>query len=104
MKEYLECFSKNRKPTDDIWSCYRNIQCQTMEDEMEEFMFLGLRCMRGIEKKEFEKRFGKSVESVYGNVMAKYTQLGLLSEQNGKLCLTDRGIDVSNVVMAEFLL
>ena len=71
---------------------------------MEEFMFLGLRMTKGAEKAEFQRRFGCDMEEVYGNILMKYTNLGLLAQENGRVFLTDRGIHVSNRVMADFLL
>ena len=73
------------------------------EEEMEEFMFLGLRTMRGVPKKAFYDRFGVQMCEVYGSVIDKYVQSGLLVSDSC-LRLTDAGIDVSNTVMADFLL
>ncbi len=71
---------------------------------MEEFMFLGLRMCRGIEKAEFKRRFKCEIETIYGDVMKRLTAQGVLAEAEGRVYLTPRGIDVSNVVLAEFLL
>ncbi|MGN0155436.1 MAG: radical SAM family heme chaperone HemW [Lachnospiraceae bacterium] len=83
---------------------YIDLQFLKRKDEMEEFMFLGLRCMKGISKEEFKKRFSVDIESVYGKVIEKYKEQNLLLEQEGHIFLSDKGIDVSNVVMAEFML
>jgi oxygen-independent coproporphyrinogen-3 oxidase len=91
MLEFLRDYYK------DLYFCKR-------KDEMEEFMFLGLRMMQGISKNEFKNRFGVTVESVYGRVIEKYKQRQLLIEEGDRLYLSDAGIDVSNVVMAEFML
>ncbi|MBR1865991.1 MAG: radical SAM protein, partial [Lachnospiraceae bacterium] len=76
----------------------------TQKDEMEEFMFLGLRMMQGISRTEFRERFRVELESVYGPVLQTYRENGLLLEWDDRLFLSDRGIDVSNVVMADFFL
>lgn len=83
---------------------YRDLQFLKRKDEMEEFMFLGLRCTKGVSKKKFKARFGVEMESVYGRVIEKYIEQKMLLEQDGRICLSDAGIDVSNVVMAEFML
>ena len=67
-------------------------------------MFLGLRRMRGVSEKEFERRFGRSMESVYGLTLNRYQKFGMLKREEGKVFLPDAGIDVSNAVMADFLL
>ncbi len=74
------------------------------KDRMEEFMFLGLRMMRGVSKEEFHRRFGRTMEEVYGAVLKKYLGLGLLMQEGGRVFLTERGIDVSNMVFCDFLL
>ena len=67
-------------------------------------MFLGLRMMEGVDLKRFEERFGVRAEDLYEEVIAALTSQGLLETGEGHLRLTDRGIEVSNLVMAEFLL
>ena len=74
-----------------------------VKDEMEEFMFLGLRTMKGVSRKAFANRFGVEMDEVYGNVIKKYVNLGLLHSEEF-VGLTEKGIDVSNVIMSEFLL
>ena len=75
----------------------------TREDEMAEFMFLGLRMTRGISKAEFERQFGSEIDAIYGDVLRKYKSMELLLEENGRIFLSREGIHVSNSVMADFL-
>ena len=83
---------------------YKDLHFQKRKDEMEECMFLGLRCRYGVSREEFHKRFGVEIDTVYGKVIEKYKQQGLLIEDKGRIFLSDQGIDVSNMVMAEFML
>lgn len=76
----------------------------TEAEEMEEFMFLGLRKMNGISKKIFSEYFGKSLEDVYGEPIQKLENLKLLEQNVDRVWLTKRGIDVSNSVFVEFIL
>ena len=66
-------------------------------------MFLGLRKMEGVSRAKFERTFGRGMEEVYGKVLRKMYGLGLLEEAGDFIRLTERGIDVSNAVMCEFL-
>ena len=75
----------------------------TREDEMAEFIFLGLRMTRGISKAEFERQFGSEIDAIYGDVLRKYKSMGLLLEEKGRIFLSRDGIHVSNSVMADFL-
>ena len=73
-------------------------------EQMEEFMFLGLRMTRGVSKQEFAESFGTSMDAVYGAVLENWIRQGMLAQEADRVRLTDAGIDISNVVMADFLL
>lgn len=87
--------------------CREDEQTLTVQDRMEETMFLGLRLIRGVSYETFEEQYGKRMEEVYGPVIAQNVSDGLLYiyEENGKhwLALTKKGLDLSNYVMAQFL-
>lgn len=80
----------------------------TNQAMMEEFMFLGLRLTEGISEMEFFRRFSCALETVYGDVLEKLAGQELMEryEREGAAFwrLTKRGIDVSNCVLAEFLM
>ena len=81
-----------------------HIEILDKKSEMEEFMFLGLRLMAGISRQQFEKNFQVTLNSVYGEVLRKLKGEQLIEEVAGYVRLTEHGIDVSNYVLAEFLL
>lgn len=76
----------------------------TREEEMEDRMIFGLRMMRGISCSQFERDFGISLDMVYGDIIRKYQRYGLIEEKEGRVRLTDRGIDVSNLIFEDLLL
>ena len=80
----------------------------TSAEQAEEYMFLGLRMMDGVSCRTFESLFGKSVDQVYGRVLEVHEAEGLLERYSGadggeRLRLTERGVSLSNYVMADFL-
>ncbi len=77
----------------------------SLKDQMEEFMFLGLRMMEGVSAQEFAQQFGTSLQEVYGTQIAKLEKQGLLQyhQETGRYALTLQGIDVSNQVFVEFI-
>lgn len=81
-----------------------DIEVLSENDCMEEYMFLGLRMMCGVSKTEFAESFGRSMDEVYGKVLYKWIKQGMLSQEGDFIRMTDEGIDISNVVLAEFLL
>lgn len=75
----------------------------SVQEQMEETMFLGLRMMKGVGRKEFSECYGKELDEVYGDTIRTLKEEGLLEEKNSRVYLTRRGIDISNYVMSEFL-
>ena len=75
----------------------------TRNEMIEETMYLGLRMMEGVDTDEFEKKFGVTVRSIYGNVIDDLVAQGLLYEGSSSLSLTDLGIDYGNHVFSKFL-
>ena len=88
----------------DFFGIRKDIQVLSKNRQMEEFMFLGLRKSKGISKKEFFKRFGTAVDDIYYNQLKKLESRGLINISSDRIWLTDYGIDVSNRVLAEFLI
>lgn len=81
-----------------------NVHPLSPQEQMEETMFLGLRLTEGVSKAEFHQQFGISMEQIYGEVIRKNTAKGLLIDEAGYVRLTREGMDLSNYVMAQFLL
>lgn len=75
----------------------------TAVDKQEEFMFLGLRCSKGISENAFYKAFGTDIDGVYGAQLKKLAADGLIIRENGRIYLTDRGFDIANMVYVEFM-
>ena len=76
----------------------------TKEDCMAEFMYLGLRMMEGVSETEFQRQFGCAMDSIYGSILEKYRNEGFLQKRQEFWSLTEKGIHVSNYILADFLL
>lgn len=76
----------------------------TKDNQIEETMFLGLRVLEGVSKEHFREQFSCELRVVYRKELEKLEQEGLLEEEGDFVRLTSRGIDLSNPVLAEFLL
>lgn len=96
MEEYL---AGSRKPE----KIRKEVQLLTKQEEMEEFMFLGLRMTEGIREADFAGCFGRSLREQYGTVLDKYRKTGFMEYKDGYWRFTRKGIHVSNVILAEFL-
>ncbi len=82
----------------------RDIQILSKNDQMEEFMFLGLRRIEGISETEFKMRFQIDIMSVFGTQLKKFVEEGLMVHDMYRFYFTPRGMDVSNVILSQFLL
>lgn len=82
----------------------KDIEYLDKKKQMEEFMFLGLRMTEGIQRNKFKELFGEDIENIYRDVLKKSFDEGLLMDEHNHIFLTERGLDLSNVVMAGFLL
>lgn len=75
----------------------------SIEDQMAEFMFLGLRCSCGVNAETFEHQFGRSLQEVFGKAVQRHIANGLLQVTKGCISLTDKGFDLANQVFMDFL-
>lgn len=83
---------------------HKDIRRLTEKEMMEEFMFLGLRMMKGVSEREFGRRFGVGLWEVYGEVLDKLLKNRLVVWEEPFWRLSEFGIDISNYVLSEFLL
>ena len=79
------------------------IEKLSMDDIISEHMILGFRLGKGISKSEFYSKFGMRLYDRYGDVINKYLANGFLIDKDDRVYLSDKGIDVSNYILADFL-
>ncbi|MCY7217925.1 radical SAM family heme chaperone HemW [Streptococcus cristatus] len=76
----------------------------TLNEKMEEEMFLGLRKKSGVSKKRFEEKFGLSFEDQYGAVVSELTEQGLLVPDKDMVRMTKKGLFLGDTVAEKFIL
>ena len=97
MQEYLK---ESRNP-DQI---RKDVTVLSRNEQIEEFMFLGLRMTEGISEKKFKENFNVRLMDIYGDILQKYEETGFMEHIETKWRLTRKGIHVSNHILADFLL
>lgn len=97
VEEYINSINEKGEAIEEIINNSKN-------DNMEEFMFMGLRKINGIDENEFKNRFSMNINNVYGEIINKYIDEGLLIMESGRIFLSEKGIEISNIIMADFLL
>ena len=108
MKRYMEVFCNDHvKDISDSGVLNEEEPAVLSEkDMMAEFMFLGLRMISGISKQKFKRCFGKDYDTIYGGVTEKLIKEGLaeIFDDGDRICLSEKGIDVSNSIFVNFIL
>jgi len=95
--EYIERINSNQSVVQEIIE-------NSIEDNMEEFMFMGLRLIKGIKIEEFNRNFGINILDIYKESVENNIKKELLVIENGYIKLTEKGIELSNSVMSDFIL
>lgn len=67
-----------------------------------EYMIMGLRLIDGICKEEYKNRFGQDIHQRYGHVISENKKKGLIKENNSHIALTEKGLDLANLVEFDF--
>lgn len=96
LDQYFELIENFKYPYDEIKE-------EDIKDLMSEFMFLGLRKIKGINDKDFKKMFGESFFDVYKTEIEKHINNGLLIKEEKNIRLSDKGLDLANYVMSDFV-
>ncbi|MGI6382383.1 MAG: radical SAM family heme chaperone HemW [Tissierellaceae bacterium] len=96
LNDYLDSLSEGNLPVEDE-------ELISKEIEIAEYCIFGLRLIQGINKREFFNRFGVDLRDIYGHTIEKHKKAGLLIEDDRYLRLTDRGLDLANLVEVDFL-
>lgn len=76
---------------------------QTQEDKQREFMLLGLRKIEGVKISDFKNKFIENPIYLYRESLSKLVTQGLIEIDIDSIRLTNRGIDLANLVWEEFV-
>jgi len=106
LDEYLDFWKRPKRALDLDTIYYQDVDRLTVPTQIEEYMFLGFRLTEGIVREEFYQTFGVPLDDVYGEVISKHIRQNLIVESKNKqrLFLSSRGIDISNYVLADYIL
>jgi oxygen-independent coproporphyrinogen-3 oxidase len=68
-----------------------------------ETLMLGLRLVRGIDLDEYEARHGIDLRERFKQTLDSLQERGLVDIYEGRLYLTEKGMDIQNTVLVEFM-
>ncbi|MDO4545449.1 MAG: coproporphyrinogen III oxidase, partial [Bacillota bacterium] len=97
MHGYLAAIREDVPPVDE-----ESVEKYSEKEEMGIYVFTGLRKSAGISLEDFRKTFGRDLFDVYERgILGRYR--GLLILADDRLYLSERGMDLSNRIMMEFV-
>lgn len=78
-------------------------ETQNLFVKEQEYMLLGLRKIDGVDIKEFKNKFGENPLFLFRNVFDKLVNEDLIIIDSDKIKLTNKGLDLANLVWEEFV-
>lgn len=100
LEEYND--SRDQAPNPYVRWRHKNSRQETIA----EYLFTGLRKIQGIDAADFRERFGQTVEEVYAEGwerIQRYFDEGFLIRSGDRIRFSEKGIDISNTILAEFI-
>lgn len=76
---------------------------QNKESKMKEFMMLGLRKIQGVKISDFKNKFGDNPIIIFRKELEKLVNEELLEVDRNYIKLTNKGLDLANLVWEEFV-
>lgn len=96
MDRYLQCIQQHTLPAQEA-------EHLTVQEQMEETVFMALRMNTGLSKQLFAARFGDSVEHIFADAIATCKTNGWIAEEKDHYMLTEEGRVLGNLVFMEFI-
>ena len=95
--ESLEKYLKDRNSNIELH------ELQEPEDEQNEFMLLNLRKIEGVSIQKFKEKFNLNPVNLYKEELLSLTKNNLITVDRNYIKLTNKGIDLANIVWEEFV-
>ena len=98
IEEYINNYETNNETDNFIFH-----EKQSKESKMKEFMLLGLRKIEGVHIQDFKNRFSDNPIYLYRKELEKLVKEELIEIDGDIIRLTDKGLDLANLVWEEFV-
>lgn len=87
-----------------IKNTYQTIhEIQTKADMQKEYMLLGLRKIDGVSIQRFKNKFGQNPIFLFREELNKLVEEELIYIDGDKIKLTNKGLDLANIVWEKFI-
>ena len=98
VEEYIKNVKQNKLERNRIIH-----EIQKEDDTKKEYMLLGLRQIDGVKISKFKERFGDNPVYIFRNELKKLSDENLVIIDDNNIRLTNKGIDLANLVWGEFV-
>lgn len=98
INEYINNYKNNKQEDNIIFH-----EKQDLSSKMQEYIILGLRKTDGVHIDKFEEKFGLELMKAFGTEFEKLKKAELIEISNNKIKLTEKGLDLANIVWEEFV-
>lgn len=98
IEEYIDNISKGK-----IEQNKKVHEIQTVEDSKKEYMLLGLRKIDGVNITEFKNKFVDNPIYLFKKELSRLACEKLIEIDENRIKLTDKGLDLANIVWEEFV-
>ncbi len=98
LEKYIKNLEKNEIELNKIIE-----ETQTLEDKKKEYMMLGFRKIEGISISKFKEKFVDNPIYLYRESLNKLVKEGLIEITLDNIKLTNKGLDLANLVFEEFV-
>lgn len=78
-------------------------EIQNKEEQMKEYMILGLRKIEGVQISEFKNKFIQNPLYIFMHELDKLVKKGLIEIDENSIKLTSKGLDFANIVWEKFI-
>jgi oxygen-independent coproporphyrinogen-3 oxidase len=95
-ERFIEMIARQQLP-------FREAEFLSLNARFRESVIMGLRMIAGVSVSLLEKRYGMTPVKYYGETLKVLLEQKLLEEKNDRLCLTEKGINLANRVMAQLV-
>ncbi len=97
-KDYFKDIDNANKPIDD-----NSKEFIDREMEIAEYIMLRLRLNSGVDKEEFRIKYEINIEDAFKGNLERFKNENLILECDGKIILTEKGLDLCNIIFMEIL-
>ena len=98
LEEYIENYKNGKQENNFIFH-----EKQDKLSQMKEFIMLGLRKIEGVKKSDFKEKFGINMKNFFNVEIQKLIKQKLIIEDEKTIKLSNKGIDLANLVWQEFV-